>query len=92
MNRPILRGQQAFLGQDADRPDLSTLRVRELRAVRGFDRRVHALERPLQRERGRVVAVDPGCWGQLRPGLRRRKSKVRVVHIADLLRLAARDR
>jgi Fe-S oxidoreductase len=39
-----------------------------------------------------VVAVNPGCQRQLRQGLRRRKSKVRAVHIADLLRLAARDR
>ena len=37
-----------------------------------------------------VVAVNPGCLRQLRQGLRRRKSKVRAVHIADLLRLAAR--
>ena len=39
-----------------------------------------------------VVAVNPGCLRQLRQGLRRRKSKVRAVYIADLLRLAARDR
>ena len=36
-----------------------------------------------------VVAVNPGCLRQLRQGLRRRKSAVRAVHIADLLRLAA---
>jgi len=36
-----------------------------------------------------VVAVNPGCLRQLRQGLHRRKSKVRAVHIADLLRLAA---
>ena len=35
-----------------------------------------------------VVAVNPGCLRQLRQGLRRRKSKVRAIHIADLLRLA----
>ena len=39
-----------------------------------------------------VVAVNPGCLRQLRQELRRRKSKVRTLHIADLLRLAARDR
>ena len=39
-----------------------------------------------------MVAVNPGCQRQLRQGLHRRKSKVRAVHIADLLRLAARDR
>jgi len=37
-----------------------------------------------------VVAVNPGCLRQLRQGLRRRKSTVRAVHIADLLRMAAR--
>jgi glycolate oxidase iron-sulfur subunit len=36
-----------------------------------------------------VVAVNPGCLRQLRQGLRRRKSTVRALHIADLLRLAA---
>ena len=36
-----------------------------------------------------VVAVNPGCLRQLRQGLRRRKSSVRALHIADLLRLAA---
>jgi glycolate oxidase iron-sulfur subunit len=37
-----------------------------------------------------VVAVNPGCLRQLQQGLRRRKSAVRAVHIADLLRRAAR--
>jgi glycolate oxidase iron-sulfur subunit len=36
-----------------------------------------------------VVAVNPGCLRQLRQGLRRRKSAVRALHIADILRLAA---
>ena len=36
-----------------------------------------------------VVAVNPGCLRQLRQGLRRRKSRVRALHIADFLRLAA---
>jgi len=36
-----------------------------------------------------VVAVNPGCLRQLRQGLRRRKSAVRAVHIAELLRMAA---
>jgi glycolate oxidase iron-sulfur subunit len=36
-----------------------------------------------------VVAVNPGCLRQLRQGLRRRKSTVRALHIADFLRLAA---
>ena len=35
-----------------------------------------------------VVAVNPGCLRQLRQGLRRRKSAVRALHIADFLRLA----
>ncbi len=36
-----------------------------------------------------VVAVNPGCLRQLHQGLRRRKSAVRALHIAELLRLAA---
>ena len=36
-----------------------------------------------------VVAVNPGCLRQLRQGLRRRKSTVRALHIANFLRLAA---
>jgi len=35
-----------------------------------------------------VVAVNPGCLRQLRQGLRRRKSAVRALHIAEFLRLA----
>jgi len=38
---------------------------------------------------GYVVAVNPGCLGQLSQGLRRRKSTLRALHIAGLLRLAA---
>ncbi|MEU0512451.1 MULTISPECIES: (Fe-S)-binding protein [unclassified Amycolatopsis] len=36
-----------------------------------------------------VVAVNPGCLRQLRTGLRKRKSHVRAVHIAELLVIAA---
>ncbi len=32
-----------------------------------------------------VVAVNPGCLRQLQGGLRRRRSRVRAVHLADLL-------
>lgn len=32
-----------------------------------------------------VVAVNPGCLRQLRVGLRRRRSKVKAVHLAELL-------
>ncbi|SCL46202.1 glycolate oxidase iron-sulfur subunit [Micromonospora citrea] len=32
-----------------------------------------------------VVAVNPGCLRQLRTGLRRRRSAVRAVHLAELL-------
>jgi glycolate oxidase len=32
-----------------------------------------------------VVAVNPGCLRQLQTGLRRRRSKVRAVHLAELL-------
>ncbi|MGS2618723.1 (Fe-S)-binding protein [Micromonospora sp. LZ34] len=32
-----------------------------------------------------VVAVNPGCLRQLRTGLRRRRSRVRAVHLAELL-------
>ena len=36
-----------------------------------------------------VVAVNPGCLRQLRTGLRRRRSPVRVLHLAELLDAAA---
>ncbi len=36
-----------------------------------------------------VVAVNPGCLRQLRTGLRRRRSPVRAVHLAELLAAAA---
>ncbi len=36
-----------------------------------------------------VVVVNPGCQRQLESGLRRRRSRVRVVHLADLLAAAA---
>ena len=32
-----------------------------------------------------VVAVNPGCLRQLRSGLRRRRSKIRAVHLVELL-------
>jgi glycolate oxidase iron-sulfur subunit len=36
-----------------------------------------------------VVAVNPGCLRQLQQGLRRRRSPVRAIHLAQLLTLAA---
>lgn len=36
-----------------------------------------------------VVVVNPGCQRQLETGLRRRRSRVRVVHLAELLAAAA---
>lgn len=36
-----------------------------------------------------VVAVNPGCLRQLRQGLRRRRSRIRAVHLAELLAAAA---
>jgi glycolate oxidase iron-sulfur subunit len=39
-----------------------------------------------------VVAVNPGCLRQLQTGLRRRKSAIRAVHLADLLDAAAGGR
>ncbi len=32
-----------------------------------------------------VVAVNPGCLRQLQTGLKRRRSSVRAVHLAELL-------
>jgi len=32
-----------------------------------------------------VVAVNPGCLRQLQTGLRRRRSRVRALHLAELL-------
>jgi glycolate oxidase iron-sulfur subunit len=39
-----------------------------------------------------IVAVNPGCLRQLQTGLRRRGSRVRAVHLADLLAAAAGGR
>ena len=39
-----------------------------------------------------VVAVNPGCLRQLQSGLRRRRSRVRAVHLAELLAAAAGGR
>jgi len=36
-----------------------------------------------------VVTVNPGCQRQLQSGLRRRRSKVRVLHLVELLAMAA---
>jgi glycolate oxidase iron-sulfur subunit len=36
-----------------------------------------------------LVAVNPGCLRQLQNGLRRRRSRVRAVHLAELLAAAA---
>ena len=36
-----------------------------------------------------LVAVNPGCLRQLQTGLRRRGSRIRVVHLAELLAAAA---
>jgi len=36
-----------------------------------------------------VVAVNPGCQRQVANGLRRRRSRIRVVHLAELLAAAA---
>ncbi|MFC6600518.1 (Fe-S)-binding protein [Kitasatospora paranensis] len=38
-----------------------------------------------------VVAVNPGCLRQLRTGLRRSRSRVKAVHIAELLARASQD-
>ncbi len=35
-----------------------------------------------------LVAVNPGCQRQLTIGLRRRRSRVRVLHLAELLAMA----
>jgi glycolate oxidase iron-sulfur subunit len=35
-----------------------------------------------------VVAVNPGCLRQLQTGLRRRRSPIRAVHLAELLAAA----
>jgi glycolate oxidase iron-sulfur subunit len=36
-----------------------------------------------------LVVVNPGCQRQLIAGLRARKSTVRVIHLAELLAMAA---
>jgi Fe-S oxidoreductase len=37
-----------------------------------------------------VVALNPGCLRQLRQGLRRARGKVKAIHLAELLAMAAR--
>jgi glycolate oxidase iron-sulfur subunit len=39
-----------------------------------------------------VVAVNPGCLRQWQTGLARRRSRIRAVHLADLLVAAAGGR
>ncbi|MFI1977092.1 (Fe-S)-binding protein [Streptomyces wedmorensis] len=39
-----------------------------------------------------VAAVNPGCLRQLRTGLRRRRSQVKAVHLAELLLMAGESR
>ena len=39
-----------------------------------------------------LVAVNPGCLRQWQTGLARRKSRIRAVHLADLLVAAAGGR
>ncbi|MGI6870460.1 (Fe-S)-binding protein [Amycolatopsis sp. 3B14] len=38
-----------------------------------------------------VVAVNPGCLRQLRAGLRKRRSRVEAVHLAELLVIASKQ-
>lgn len=62
----------------------SLLRPRDSRRI--LDPKLDAIEAA---DLDYVVAVNPGCLRQLETGLRRRSSKVRAVHLADLLAAAA---
>ncbi|MGW2745316.1 (Fe-S)-binding protein [Streptomyces sp. NPDC001450] len=59
------------------------LRPSDSRAV--LDPKLDALEHA---EVDYVVAVNPGCLRQLQQGLRRRRSHIRAVHLAEFLTLA----
>ncbi|MFJ6661843.1 (Fe-S)-binding protein [Streptomyces sp. NPDC091377] len=60
------------------------LRPTDSRAV--LDPKLDALERA---EVDYIVAVNPGCLRQLQQGLRRRRSHVRAIHLAEFLAIAA---
>ncbi len=62
----------------------SLLRPRDSRRV--LDPKLDAIEAA---DVDYVVTVNPGCQRQLDIGLRRRRSRVRVVHLAELLAAAA---
>jgi glycolate oxidase iron-sulfur subunit len=62
----------------------SLLRPRDSRRI--LDSKLDAIETA---DVDYVVVVNPGCQRQLETGLRRRRSGVRVVHIAELLAAAA---
>ena len=65
----------------------SLLRPRDSRRI--LDPKLDAYE---QAGLDYVVTVNPGCLRQLQTGLRRRGSRVRAVHLADLLAAAAGGR
>ncbi|MGC0419408.1 (Fe-S)-binding protein [Embleya sp. AB8] len=56
--------------------------LRPIESRRILDRKLDAIEAT---GADVVVAVNPGCLRQLRTGLRRRKSRVRAVHLAEFL-------
>ncbi|GCD94924.1 (Fe-S)-binding protein [Embleya hyalina] len=56
--------------------------LRPIESRRILDRKLDAIEAG---GADVVVAVNPGCLRQLRTGLRRRKSRVRAVHLAEFL-------
>ncbi|WP_439679549.1 (Fe-S)-binding protein [Embleya sp. MST-111070] len=56
--------------------------LRPIESRRILDRKLDAIEAS---GADVVVAVNPGCLRQLRTGLRRRKSRVRAVHLAEFL-------
>jgi glycolate oxidase iron-sulfur subunit len=65
----------------------SLLRPRDSRRV--LDPKLDAIEAA---DVDYLVAVNPGCLRQMQTGLARRKSRIRAVHLADLLVAAAGGR
>ncbi|MET9652208.1 (Fe-S)-binding protein [Streptomyces sp. NPDC006460] len=93
----VWREPRALIGQIADYVELSSaatccgaagtyslLRPRESRRI--LDARIQEIEAAGV---DYVAAVNPGCLRQLRTGLRRARSRVKAVHLAELLARAA---
>ncbi|MFE2231772.1 (Fe-S)-binding protein [Streptomyces sp. NPDC059442] len=95
----VWKEPRALIGQVADYVELpsaatccgaagtySLLRPRESRRI--LDAKIQEIEAA---DVDYVAAVNPGCLRQLRTGLRHARSRVKAVHIAELLAQAAQN-